>query len=45
MLSGVGRRLGAERLNTFRHTKPVMVDPTAGEQYFWWFACPQSRHA
>ena len=36
-LSGVGRQLGAEGLDTFRHTKLVMVDPTASEQDFWWF--------
>src|SRR4051794_3834 len=36
-LSGVGRQLGAEGLDTFRHTKLVMVDPAASEQDFWWF--------
>jgi acyl-CoA reductase-like NAD-dependent aldehyde dehydrogenase len=36
-LSGTGRQLGAEGLDTFRHTKLVMVDPTASEQDFWWF--------
>ena len=36
-LSGIGRQLGAEGLDTFRHTKMVMVDPTASEQDFWWF--------
>lgn len=36
-LSGLGRQLGAEGLDTFRHTKLVMVDPAAAEQDFWWF--------
>lgn len=36
-LSGIGRQLGAEGLDTFRHTKLVMVDPAASEQDFWWF--------
>jgi acyl-CoA reductase-like NAD-dependent aldehyde dehydrogenase len=36
-LSGVGRQLGSEGLDTFRHTKLVMVDPTSSEQSFWWF--------
>ncbi|SFN61410.1 aldehyde dehydrogenase family protein [Mycetocola miduiensis] len=36
-LSGIGRQLGAEGLDTFRHTKLVMVDPTASVQDFWWF--------
>lgn len=36
-LSGIGRQLGAEGLDTFRHTKLVMVDPAASEQSFWWF--------
>lgn len=36
-MSGLGRQLGAEGLDTFRHTKLVMVDPAATEQDFWWF--------
>jgi betaine-aldehyde dehydrogenase len=36
-MSGLGRQLGAEGLDTFRHTKLVMVDPAASEQDFWWF--------
>ena len=36
-LSGTGRQLGAEGLDTFRHTKLVMVDPYATDQDFWWF--------
>lgn len=36
-LSGTGRQLGAEGLDTFRHTKFVMVDPAAADQDFWWF--------
>jgi betaine-aldehyde dehydrogenase len=35
--SGTGRQLGAEGLDIFRHTKFVMIDPTASEQDFWWF--------
>jgi betaine-aldehyde dehydrogenase len=36
-LSGIGRQLGAEGLDTFRHTKLVMVDPACNAQDFWWF--------
>lgn len=36
-LSGIGRQLGAEGLDTFRHTKLVMIDPNVSEQDFWWF--------
>jgi betaine-aldehyde dehydrogenase len=36
-LSGTGRQLGAEGLDTFRHTKLVMIDPGASVQDFWWF--------
>lgn len=36
-LSGIGRQLGAEGLDTFRHTKLVMIDPNSSEQDFWWF--------
>lgn len=46
-MTGQGRQLGAEGLETFRHTKFVMMDPEAAEQDFWWFpykdeeACPE----
>ncbi|WP_197739960.1 aldehyde dehydrogenase family protein [Mycolicibacterium sp. P9-64] len=36
-LSGIGRQLGAEGLDSFRHTKLVMIDPGASIQDFWWF--------
>lgn len=36
-LSGIGRQLGAEGLDTFRHAKLVMIDPHVSEQDFWWF--------
>ncbi len=36
-LSGTGRQLGAEGLESFRHTKLAMIDPTASEHDFWWF--------
>lgn len=36
-MSGIGRELGAEGLDTFRHTKLVMVDHQAQPQDFWWF--------
>lgn len=36
-MSGIGRQLGTEGLETFRHTKLVMVDPAASEHDFWWF--------
>ena len=36
-MSGLGRQLGTEGLDTFRHTKLVMVDPFASEHDFWWF--------
>ena len=45
-MTGLGRQLGAEGLETFRHTKFVMIDPGANAQDFWWFpykdeeACP-----
>lgn len=35
--SGIGRQLGAEGLDQFRHTKLVMVDAAASGQDFWWF--------
>ncbi|MFZ2504228.1 MAG: aldehyde dehydrogenase family protein [Nocardioides sp.] len=36
-LSGIGRQLGKEGLDQFRHTKLVMIDPRATDQDFWWF--------
>ncbi len=36
-LSGIGRQLGAEGLDSFRHTKLAMVDPACNPQDFWWF--------
>ncbi len=35
--SGMGRQLGAEGLDTFRHTKLSMIDPGAKSHDFWWF--------
>jgi len=35
--SGMGRQLGAEGLDTFRHTKLAMIDPAASPHDFWWF--------
>ena len=35
--SGMGRQLGAEGLDTFRHTKFSMIDPAAAAHDFWWF--------
>ena len=36
-MSGMGRQLGAEGLETFRQTKFVWIDPHCGTQDFWWF--------
>jgi betaine-aldehyde dehydrogenase len=36
-LSGSGRQLGREGLDSFRHTKLVMIDPEARPEDFWWF--------
>lgn len=36
-LSGMGRQLGSEGLETFRQTKTVMIDPDCNSQDFWWF--------
>jgi len=35
--SGMGRQLGSEGLDTFRHTKLAMIDPGAHAHDFWWF--------
>ncbi len=36
-MSGMGRQLGPEGLETFRKTKFVWLDPNCGAQDFWWF--------
>lgn len=36
-MSGMGRQLGPEGLETFRTTKMVMIDPDCEPQDFWWF--------
>ncbi len=36
-MSGMGRQLGPEGLETFRKTKLVWLDPNCGTQDFWWF--------
>ncbi|MDH5355853.1 MAG: aldehyde dehydrogenase family protein [Gammaproteobacteria bacterium] len=36
-MSGMGRQLGTEGLETFRKTKFVWIDPGCGTQDFWWF--------
>jgi len=36
-MSGMGRQLGTEGLETFRKTKFVWLDPNCGTQDFWWF--------
>ena len=36
-LSGLGRQLGPEGIDTFRETKLVMIDPDCAPQDFWWF--------
>ena len=36
-MSGMGRQLGTEGLETFRKTKFVWIDPYCGTQDFWWF--------
>jgi len=36
-MSGVGRQLGPEGIETFRKTKMVMIDPSCEAQDFWWF--------
>lgn len=36
-LSGMGRQLGPEGIDTFRSTKTVMIDPDCQAQDFWWF--------
>lgn len=40
--SGMGRQLGAEGLDTFRHTKFTMIDPAA-KPHDWWFPYSQTH--
>ena len=41
--SGIGRQLGAEGLDTFRHTKFTIMDPAAKSHDFWWFPYADSE--
>ena len=41
--SGMGRQLGAEGLDTFRHTKLSMIDHGAKAHDFWWFPYADSE--
>jgi len=36
-MSGIGRQLGPEGIDTFRETKMIMIDPDSKPQDFWWF--------
>ncbi|MEM7731543.1 MAG: aldehyde dehydrogenase family protein [Pseudomonadota bacterium] len=36
-LSGMGRQLGPDGVDTFRETKMIMIDPDCAPQDFWWF--------
>lgn len=36
-MSGIGRELGADGLDIWRHTKLVLIDPAASAHDFWWF--------
>jgi betaine-aldehyde dehydrogenase len=42
-ISGLGRQLGTEGLETFRQTKTVMIDPDCAAQDFWWFPYPDDE--
>ena len=42
-MSGIGRQLGAEGLDTFRHAKFIIVDAKQSEQNFWWFPYDDSE--
>lgn len=42
-MSGMGRQLGAEGLDTFRHTKLAMIDPACSSHDFWWFPYKDSE--
>jgi betaine-aldehyde dehydrogenase len=39
----MGRQLGAEGLDTFRHTKLSMIDHAAKPHNFWWFPYSDSE--
>jgi betaine-aldehyde dehydrogenase len=41
--SGMGRQLGSEGLDTFRHTKLSMIDHGAKAHDFWWFPYADSE--
>jgi acyl-CoA reductase-like NAD-dependent aldehyde dehydrogenase len=41
--SGLGRQLGSEGLDMFRHTKLSMIDPGASTHDFWWFPYQDSE--
>ncbi len=41
--SGMGRQLGSEGLDTFRHTKLAMIDHGAKAHDFWWFPYADSE--
>jgi betaine-aldehyde dehydrogenase len=41
--SGMGRQLGAEGLDSFRHTKLAMIDHGAKPHDFWWFPYSDSE--
>ena len=41
--SGMGRQLGSEGLDTFRHTKLSMIDHAAQPHDFWWFPYADSE--
>jgi betaine-aldehyde dehydrogenase len=42
-LSGSGRQLGREGLDSFRHTKLAMIDPDSNPHDFWWFPYKDSE--
>jgi acyl-CoA reductase-like NAD-dependent aldehyde dehydrogenase len=42
-LSGSGRQLGREGLDSFRHTKLAMIDPDSEPEDFWWFPYKDSE--
>jgi betaine-aldehyde dehydrogenase len=42
-LSGSGRQLGREGLDSFRHTKLAMIDPESKPEDFWWFPYKDSE--
>ncbi len=41
--SGMGRQLGAEGLDSFRHTKLAIIDPAAKSHDFWWYPYADSE--